>query len=148
MFGPFKIIGTTPSPLAFKLDLPPSMDAIHPVFHVSLLEPKRPGHPHQPQDPPPQIKVFDQEIYLVEKILDSRIAKDGGYDYLVQWKDYTSDNNSWEPWEEIWETSAYKSFRRQHRNNPAHHFPPNSAHTIANKSSTPNVPARRLRSQK
>ena len=143
MFGPYTIIGTTPSPLAFKLDLPPSMSAIHPVFHVSLLEPKRSGHNDQPQDPPPRIEVQGQVVYIVEKILDSRIdPDDGGFDYLVKWKDYTDDNNSWEQWEEVWETSAYKVFRRQHKNNPAHHFPPASAHTAANKSSTPAPAAR------
>ncbi|RXK41367.1 hypothetical protein M231_01272 [Tremella mesenterica] len=127
MPGPFKIIKATSSPLAFKLDLPPSMN-IHPVFHVNLLEPVRPGHPDQPQDPPPQIQVEGQEEYIVSKILDSRISNDGGYDYLVQWQDFSEAHNSWEPWEEVYETSAYKAFRRQHLKDETHHFPPASAH--------------------
>lgn len=73
MLGPFKIIGTTPSPLAFKLDLPPTM-SVHPVFHVNLLEPSHLGHDDQTQDPSPRIEVEGQEEYLVDRILDSGIS--------------------------------------------------------------------------
>ena len=133
MLGPFKIIEATPSPLAFKLDLPPTM-AVHPAFHVSLLEPLCSGHPNQPQDPPPKIQVDGVQTYIIERILDSRISADSGYDYLVHWQHFSEAHNSWEPWEEVWETSAYKSFYRQHRSDPSQHFPPTSAHNSANSS--------------
>ena len=122
MLGPYKIIGATPSPLAFKLDLPPSLP-IHPVFHVNLLEPLRPGHPDQPQDLPPRIEVQGEEEFIVERILDSRIGPDDGYDYLIKWKDQSDANISWEPWEEIHKTFAYQAFKRQHDKDPNHHFP-------------------------
>lgn len=80
MLGPYKIIGTTPSPLAFKLDLPTTLP-IHPVFHINLLESLHPG---QRQDPPPTIEVEGQEEYIIYRILDSRIGDDNGVDYLVQ----------------------------------------------------------------
>ncbi|RXK35238.1 hypothetical protein M231_07492 [Tremella mesenterica] len=127
MLGPFKVIEATSSPLAFKLDLPPSMN-IHPVFHVNLLEPVRSGHFNQPQDPPPHIEVEGQEEYLVDQILNSRISDDGGYDYLVHWSGYSNVHDSWEPWEEVYTTTAYKAFRRKNSKNPRHHFPPASAH--------------------
>lgn len=138
MLGPFKIIGSTSSPLAFKLDLPPSMSGIHPVFHVKLLEPVRPGHIGQQQDPPPRIETKGEQVYIIDKILDSRISdSDHGYDYLVHWRDFSSDEDSWEPWEQVWETSAYKAFRRQHQKDPRYHFPPSSAHTSANRLEPP-----------
>ncbi|RXK34871.1 hypothetical protein M231_07873, partial [Tremella mesenterica] len=122
MLGPFKIIEATPSPLAFKLDLPPSMN-IHPVFHVNLLEPVRSGLPSQPQDPPPRIEVEGEQEYIIDRILDSRISNDGGYDYLVHWRDYSSAHDSWEPWEEIHNTTAFRAFRHQHLKDPSQHFP-------------------------
>ncbi|RXK39475.1 hypothetical protein M231_03308 [Tremella mesenterica] len=137
MLGPFKIIEATSSPLAFKLQLPPSMN-IHPVFHVNLLEPMRKGHPQQPQDPPPRIEVNGQEEYIVNHILDSRIGADNGYDYLVNWKDYSSVHDSWEPWENVNHTTAYKTFRRQHLKNPNHHFPPAKAHQQKHQNTTQN----------
>lgn len=128
-FGPFEIIGTTPSPLAFKLDLPPSMK-IHPVFHVSLLEPVKPGHPDQPQDPPPRIEIDGQEEYIIDRILDSRInPEDDGYDYLVRWKDYTPAHDSWEPWEEVHNTAPFRSFRKENIKDPKHKFPSSSSRT-------------------
>lgn len=124
LLGPFQIIKETKSPMAYVLDLPPSMSQLHPVFHVSLLEPMRAGHDDQHQDPPPAIEVEGEPEYAVERILDSRInPDDDGFDYLVHWKDYTNDHDSWEPWEEIHDTTAYKTFARQNKYNNQHVFP-------------------------
>lgn len=124
LLGPFQIIKETKSPMAYVLDLPPSMSQLHPVFHVSLLEPMREGHNDQYQDPPPAIEVEGEPEYAVEHILDSRInPDDDGFDYLVHWKDYTNDHDSWEPWEEIHDTTAYKTFARQNKYNNRHVFP-------------------------
>ena len=43
--GPFSIMDDV-SKVAYRLDLPPSMSRVHPVFHVSLLKPviMRAGH--------------------------------------------------------------------------------------------------------
>ena len=58
---------------AYKLDLPASVK-LHPVFHISLLEPTAstepiPGH-HQL--PPPPIIIEAQQEWEVEQILDSQ----------------------------------------------------------------------------
>ena len=93
--GPYpveKIIG----PNAVKLSLPHSMK-IHPVFHVSLLEPKKNSSiPNRTNPPPPPEVVEGVEEYEVEEILDSRIYR-GALQYLVSWKGYDPSENSWEP---------------------------------------------------
>lgn len=124
MLGPFKIIKETKSPLAYVLDLPPSMSLLHPTFHVSLLEPVKDAHDNQPQDPPPIIEVEGEQEYTIDRILNSRInPDDDGFDYLVHWKDFSSDNDSWEPWENVHDTLAFRSFERLHKNDHNHVFP-------------------------
>lgn len=42
------------------------------------------------------VPIDDLPEYEVEEIIDKR-EKDGGIQYLVQWKGYSSEHNSWEP---------------------------------------------------
>jgi len=142
MLGPYEIIDTSPSPLAFKLDLP-AHKGIHPYFHVSLLEHVKPGHPNQPQDPPPHIEIEGQEEYIINKILDSRISEDDGFDYLVHWQGYSSAHDSWEPWEEVHQTLAFRKLAKEFYGHPEHHFPAVSCpHNFKkNQNPVPPVPA-------
>ena len=94
-YGPFVIldkIGTH----NFRLKLPHQWK-IHPVFHITLLsrhkKDKIPGR--TPKEPPP-FEVQGAEEYEVEDILDSRIYRKG-LQYLVKWKGYLSNENTWEP---------------------------------------------------
>ena len=85
--GPYKIIERV-GPLAFRLELPPTM-AIHDVFHVNLLRPA-------PDDPltgqalpaPPPVFVDDLPEYAVEAIVDSMRDRRRGVLYKVQWVGY------------------------------------------------------------
>jgi hypothetical protein len=92
--GPFRIteaLGTQ----AYRLELPKTLGAIHPVFHVSLLEPyHRRGGEGSPT-PPPAILMEDGEEYEVEAILDQRQRR-GKPQYLVKWLGYPDWETSWE----------------------------------------------------
>jgi hypothetical protein len=96
--GPYPITAKISSH-AFRLGLPIDLQQIHPVFHVSLLEPSTPNTiPKRHPDPPPTIQIASEEEYEVEQILDSRIRRKK-LEYLVQWKGYenTPESTTWEP---------------------------------------------------
>jgi len=93
--GPFTIMEKI-NDVSFRLDLPDSMK-IHPVFHVSLLEPYVANTiPNRIMKPPPPVTVDDVEEFIVSEILDSRFHR-GQLQYLVSWEGYGASDNSWEP---------------------------------------------------
>jgi hypothetical protein len=116
--GPFKIvnkIGTR----AFKLELPNTMK-IHPVFHVSLLEPFIVNTiPRRILPPPVPIEVDGIKEYEVEKVLNSRIRRKK-LEYLVDWKGYDISERTWEPLENLANsTDLIKQFHNRYPNKPA-----------------------------
>jgi len=93
-FGPFPVVH--PVGLhTYHLWLPPSMSYIHPVFHVVKLM-------LVPEDPigwwvcsPPALTVIGgEQHYEVKSILDSRLRA-GKLEFLVNWKGYGYEKNSW-----------------------------------------------------
>ena len=97
-FGPFEIQKVL-SRNAYRLKLPQSFRRVHPVFHVLLLRCWHPDpiteHP-QPTNPEPILADGEEPEYEVERVLDSRMHY-RKLQYLVQWKGYGPENNSWEP---------------------------------------------------
>lgn len=93
--GPFKIEAQI-NPVAFKLQLPSSFK-IHPVFHVSLLEPYHadPSSDRQ-QPPPPPVEIEGEPEFEVAEILDSKIQRNRLF-YLVDWLGYDISERSWQP---------------------------------------------------
>ena len=82
--GPFKILGVVgDGKMAYRLELPARMGKIHPVFHVSLLEPYHENKwEGRVQEPPPPEEIEGELEYEVEEILDSKIVR-GKLKYLV-----------------------------------------------------------------
>jgi glycosylphosphatidylinositol phospholipase D len=97
--GPFRVARRISS-VAYKLELPPTMSRLHPVFHVSLLKPYRSDGPYQP--PPPVVLQDGSEEFEVETILSHRDRKlprsrRTVREYLVKWQGYAHEHNTWEP---------------------------------------------------
>ena len=73
---------------------------MHPVFNEGLLQPwNPPTHEIQKRNerPPPEI-LEEAEEYEVEDILDERLNKRRKRkEWLVKWKGYPSEENTWEP---------------------------------------------------
>ena len=110
--GPFAVtdvIGTQ----AYRLRLPPTM-RIHPVFHVSLLEPAH-TRPGGGTEPPPPVVVEDHEEWEVEDILDSRLHR-GQLEYLVKWLGFDDSENRWVTADDI--AGAPELLQSFHKKNP------------------------------
>ena len=93
--GPYTVVQKV-ARNAYKLDLPPSMKRLHPVFNVVKLLPA-PVDPilgRQPDPPPPPELVDGEEHYELESVLDSRL-RHNRLEYLVKWKGYGYEHNSW-----------------------------------------------------
>ena len=99
--GPFEILAQVGS-ISFTLCLPDSMCGIHPVFHVSMLEPSTPNEfPNQTETLPPPIIIDGEMEFKILEILDSKIDKCCKCKlwYLVKWSGYegTDEETSWIP---------------------------------------------------
>jgi hypothetical protein len=109
--GPFEITQKV-GEVAYKLDLPDSW-RIHPVFHVSLLKPYLTDSDSRLQPPTPEI--IDGEAYFqIERIVDHRLKRQGrrvSREYLIRWKGFGPEHNSWEPERLIAESEAGRTLK-------------------------------------
>lgn len=106
--GPFKVTAVVGNG-AYKLALPSTLQ-IHDVFHVSLIKPYRNDGRVQP--PAPTI-VAGEKWYDVDHVLAHRERKRGkgmSREYLVSWKGYGSEHNSWEPEGSVKELHAWRDY--------------------------------------
>jgi len=100
----------------YKLKLPPLSGKIHPVFHVSLLEPYRQNTiPGRRSSTPPPVDPEQQE-YVIEKIKTTE-TKGGQVKYLVSWKGYGPDEDIWKPYENLKDGGGHL-VRQFHPDNP------------------------------
>jgi transposase InsO family protein len=99
--GPFPIVAVV-NPNAYTLQLPPQLKCLHPTFNITKLKLYRNGvelFPSRPQPfsrPPPTAEADSNGTaeYEVESIVAQRRAG-RGMQYLVQWKGYPPEDNSW-----------------------------------------------------
>ena len=85
--GPF-LIKKVRGSVNYELELLPDAK-VHPVFHVSLLEPADSNTPLQETF---HYKVEEETEFEVERILHQV-----GQKYLVKWKGYDDTESTWEP---------------------------------------------------
>ena len=77
------------------------MKSVHPVFHVSQLEPSVPNTiPNRVQSLPPPVEVDGEPEFKISEILDSKVdqcRRNCKLLYLVQWSGYegTDEEMSW-----------------------------------------------------
>jgi len=116
-FGPFpvqKVISRN----AYRLKLDRNFRRVYPVFHVSLLRRWTPdliAERPKPTRPPPELMSDGQLEYEVEAILDSR-TRYRKLQYLVKWKGYGPEENSWLPSDNL--IHAPKLVSKFHQSNP------------------------------
>ncbi len=112
--GPYKIVKVV-SPWAYKLELPDEVQ-IHPVQHVSYLDPvNEEPFPGQRTPPPPPVQVDGEDEWYVDEILDSRMRR-RRLEYLVKWTGY--EEADWRPAETLNELEAVDDFHRRYPNKP------------------------------
>ena len=115
--GPFTVIGLVGTS-SFRLDLLTTMH-IHPVFHVSLLEPYvHNTFPGRIQPAPHPIEVDGFPEFEVRAILDSKIRRRKLL-YFVDWVGYDISDTSWEPAANLSNASvAISDFHTTYPNRP------------------------------
>ena len=98
-FGHYEIIAQ-PGSLSYTLRLPQSMRAIHPVYHVSMLDTAPSSNiPNHTEDPPPPMEIEGEVEYEIAEILDTKLdwRRRCKLLYLVRWTGYegTNEETSW-----------------------------------------------------
>ena len=97
--GPFLVVERI-GHVAYHLKLPPSMDRIHPTFHVGLLKRCILGGDGQVRNTTPAIEAEDNQEYVVEKIIKERVT--GHHKkYFIRWLGYDITYDSWLTREEL-----------------------------------------------
>ncbi len=96
--GPFTVVNE----VAYQIRLPDGW-RIHGVFHVSLLKLYYNNGKHLP--PPPALLVDGEEEFEVAEILSheprSKTKGDNKTKFLVKWKGFGHENNTWEPFKNM-----------------------------------------------
>ena len=96
--GPY-VVRKIVSENAVELELLASL-RIHPVVNVRRIVKYREQVERQKKIPPPSIKVAGKNEYEVEEILD-RQERRGKMKYLVKWKGYMAEENTWKELENL-----------------------------------------------
>ncbi|KAF8750039.1 hypothetical protein RHS01_09706 [Rhizoctonia solani] len=96
--GPFKVVKKI-SDCAYRLELPSTM-RIHNVFYIGLLSKVKRDDKCAFENQPPPVTIDGEEEYEVEGITDAK-EHNGKWFFQVKWKGYGSEENTWEPRENL-----------------------------------------------
>ncbi|KAF8758925.1 hypothetical protein RHS01_02686 [Rhizoctonia solani] len=96
--GPFKVVEKI-SNHAYRLELPSTM-RIHNVFYIGLLSKVKRDDKRAFENQPPPVTIDGEEEYKVEGITDAK-ERNGKWFFRVKWKGYGSEENTWEPQENL-----------------------------------------------
>jgi len=111
--GPYKVKGIVSSN-AIELELPKSIK-IHPVVNVSRVRLYKPQVEEQKKTLPKLVIIEGEEEFEVEKILNKRMVR-GKDKFLVQWKGYMAEEDTWENRENLGNTKELvEEFEREYR---------------------------------
>lgn len=114
-YGPFKIIQEYNS--NYELEIPKSWKVVHPVFNKVLLSPYHDlVSLNQRTNKEPLGIEKDQPTFEVDKILDSNVDKNGNLMYLVHWKGYPIEGQTWETARDV--SGARSLVNKFHSDNP------------------------------
>ena len=99
--GLFKVLGK-PGTHSYLIKLPNHLRTIHPVFHVSQLEPVHSSRiPNRSNTPLPPIEVDGHLEFEIAQILDAKLdqRRKDPLMYLIQWAGYeeSAKEHSWVP---------------------------------------------------
>jgi hypothetical protein len=107
-YGPFEVEEKV-GDWAYHLKLPETW-AIHNIFHLTLLTKTHTvdfDSQKKPMPPPPDI-IEEEEEYEIKEICRHR-RKERGTQFLVHWKGYGNEDDTWLPWSSLGNTEELLS---------------------------------------